>query len=157
MTTHVEVHVASQSSTPSTMSRIRSLRWLVPVGRILFAAIFVMASFGHFSAPQIAYGAAHGVPMAGLVVPLAGLLALMGGLSVMLGFKARYGAALIVLFLLPVTLVMHRFWGLPDPQEAMMQQAMFMKNLSMLGAALVLTYFGAGPISLDNRRARRTA
>jgi putative oxidoreductase len=32
-----------------------------------------------------------------------------------------------------------------------MQQIMFMKNLSMLGAALLITHFGSGPCSLDER------
>jgi putative oxidoreductase len=29
---------------------------------------------------------------------------------------------------------------------------MFMKNLSMLGAAILIAYFGAGPLSLDSRK-----
>jgi putative oxidoreductase len=32
------------------------------------------------------------------------------------------------------------------------QQAMFLKNLSLLGGALLIAYFGAGPLSLDARR-----
>jgi putative oxidoreductase len=38
-----------------------------------------------------------------------------------------------------------------------MQQVNFMKNLSMLGGALLILYFGAGPLSLDARRARAEA
>jgi putative oxidoreductase len=30
-----------------------------------------------------------------------------------------------------------------------MQQIMFMKNLSMLGAAMMIAYFGSGPLSVD--------
>jgi putative oxidoreductase len=36
----------------------------------------------------------------------------------------------------------------------MMQQAMFMKNLGLLGGALLIAYFGAGPVSLDERARR---
>jgi uncharacterized membrane protein YphA (DoxX/SURF4 family) len=36
-----------------------------------------------------------------------------------------------------------------------MQQAMFMKNLSMLGGALLIAHFGAGPLSLDARLSRK--
>ena len=32
---------------------------------------------------------------------------------------------------------------------AQMQQIMFMKNLAMLGGALLIAYHGAGPVSLD--------
>jgi putative oxidoreductase len=53
-----------------------------------------------------------------------------------------------VLFLIPVTLTMHRFWGLSDPQLVQLQQAMFMKNLSTLGAALIIARVGSGPLSL---------
>ncbi len=120
------------------------MKTITILGRILFSAIFIAAGPGHFQAQTIASAAAQGVPMAGIAVPLSGILAVLGGLSIALGFKVRWGAWLIVLFLVPVTAVMHRFWGLSDPQAAMLQQIMFMKNLSMLGGALVLTQTG-GP------------
>jgi hypothetical protein len=50
--------------------------------------------------------------------------------------------------------VMHKFWGLTDPVMAQVQMIMFMKNLSMFGGALLITQFGAGPLSLDARRSR---
>jgi len=81
-----------------------------------------------------------------------GLLALAGGVSVILGYKARVGAWLLVLFLVPVTLTMHAFWAVQDPMMAQMQQAMFLKNLSMIGGALMIAYHGPGPLSLDERR-----
>jgi putative oxidoreductase len=93
--------------------------------------------------------AAHRVPLPGLLVPLSGLIALVGGLSVLLGFQTRLGAWLLVIFLVPVTLVMHNFWSLSDPVALQVQKAMFMKNVTMLGGALVISYFGAGPLSLD--------
>jgi putative oxidoreductase len=127
------------------------MRYLVPVARALYVAIFVMAVPGHFTAPMVAYGARQGVPLAGLAVPLAGIVAGFGALSVLFGYRARLGAWLLVLFLVPVTLTMHRFWGLADPAAAQLQQIMFMKNASMLGAALLVAYFGAGPVSIDER------
>lgn len=129
----------------------RLTRYAVPVGRGLFALIFILAAPGHFSAATIAYAHAQGVALANILVPLSGVLALLGGTSVALGFKTRVGAALLVLFLLPVTLLMHKFWSVADPQAAMMQQVMFMKNVSLLGCALILTHVGAGPISIDAR------
>jgi putative oxidoreductase len=54
-----------------------------------------------------------------------------------------------------VTLMMHNFWAVTDPQMRQMQMINFMKNVSMLGGALLLTHFGAGPWSLDARRARQ--
>jgi putative oxidoreductase len=45
---------------------------------------------------------------------------------------------------------MHRFWGLSDPQVAQLQLGMFIKNVSMLGAALLIARVGSGPLSLRN-------
>jgi putative oxidoreductase len=127
------------------------MRIIVPIGRVLFALIFLMTPLNLFSQQAIGYAASAGVPMASVLVPVAGVIALLGALSIALGYKAKIGAWLIVLFLVPVTLWMHKFWGVSDPMMKQMQMVNFMKNLSMLGGALVITYLGAGPLSLDNR------
>ena len=129
-------------------------QYLVPLGRLLFVAIFLMAAFGNFSSATIAYAARQGVPWANVLVPLSGILALLGGLSVLFGVRARIGALLLVIFLVPVTLMMHRFWATSDVVTARMQMTMFMKNVSMLGGALLIMYFGAGPFSYDGRSTR---
>lgn len=129
------------------------LGYAVPLGRFLLALIFLKSAPGHFSARSIEFAASQGVPLAYVTVPLSGVLALLGGLSVATGYKTRIGALLLVLFLLPVTLLMHRFWGIADPQMAMLQQIMFLKNVSMLGGVILIGYFGAGPISFDERTA----
>jgi uncharacterized membrane protein YphA (DoxX/SURF4 family) len=63
--------------------------------------------------------------------------------------QIRIGALLLIIFLVPVTLVMHNFWSVSDPMTLQIQKAMFMKNLAMFGGALVISYFGADPLSLD--------
>ena len=70
----------------------------------------------------------------------------------LLSAAARFGAWLIALFLVGVTPMMHRFWTVPDPTMHQMQMVIFMKNLAMLGGALVITQIGSGPWSLDSRR-----
>ena len=125
------------------------MRFLVLAGRILFALIFVTAAPRHFSREGIEHAAQLGAPLAGLLVPISGVLALAGGLSIALGYKARWGAWSLVAFLLPVTFIMHAFWRFQDPVLAHTQQAMFAKNISMLGAALMIAYFGSGPLSID--------
>ena len=130
------------------------MRSIVPVARLLFVALFLMSAPGHFQAGTIAYAAQQGVPFASVLVPLSGILAIAGGLSVLLGWHARVGAWLLVAFLVPVTLAMHAFWNVAEPMPRMIQQAMFMKNLAMLGGALLVAYWGAGPVSLDERAER---
>jgi len=127
---------------------------VVVLGRLLFAMIFVMAGANHFNKQTIGYAASQGVPLASIAVPLSGVLAIVGGLSILLGYRAKLGAWLIALFLIPVTLMMHKFWTVSDPMMAQIQMVMFMKNVSMLGGALLISHFGAGPFSLDARRSR---
>ena len=113
-----------------------------------------MAGANHFNKQTIGYAASQGVPLAAIAVPLSGVLAIAGGLSILLGYRAKLGAWLIVLFLIPVTLMLHKFWTVTDPMMAQIQMILFMKNVSMLGGALLITGFGAGPFSLDARRSR---
>jgi putative oxidoreductase len=127
---------------------------VVVLGRLFFAVIFLMAGANHFNKQTIGYAASQGVPLAALAVPLAGVLAIVGGLSILLGYRAKLGAWLIVLFLIPVTLMMHKFWTVTDPMMAQIQMILFMKNVSMLGGALLISHFGAGPFSLDAHRSR---
>jgi putative oxidoreductase len=127
---------------------------VVVLGRFWFALIFLMAGANHFNKQTIGYAASQGVPLASVAVPLSGVLAIVGGLSILLGYRARLGAWLIVLFLIPVTLMMHKFWTVTDPMMAQIQMVLFMKNVSMLGGALLISHFGAGPFSLDARRSR---
>ncbi len=132
-----------------------ALAWLALIGRILFALIFVSSGLSHFSHQTIAYAASVGVPAAGFFVPVAGVLAVLGGLGVAFGFQTRIAALLLVVFLVPVSLKMHAFWTVRDAMMAMNQQIHFMKNVSMLGAALFFLAVGGGPVSVDAHRARR--
>lgn len=126
---------------------------VVVLGRILFAAIFIASAPMHFSQTMIGMASSLGVPLASIAVPAAGLLELAAGLSILLGYRAKLGAWALLLFLTPVTLMMHPFWAAPDQEAMALQLTMFMKNLSLMGGALLITQFGAGPMSFDARRA----
>jgi putative oxidoreductase len=128
------------------------MKAIVVIGRLLFSLIFILSGFSHFSDQAIEHAASKGVPFASFAVPFAGMLAIVGGLSIALGWMARVGAVLIILFLIPVTAMMHDFWTLTDPMMRITQRIMFMKNISMLGGAILIAWFGAGPWSIDARR-----
>jgi putative oxidoreductase len=125
---------------------------LVLVGRILFSWMFIMSGINHFRnrAKMVGYAKGMGAPAPEVAVPLTGLMIELGGLSVLLGAYTRIGALLIFLFLVPTALIMHRFWGVSDPQMAQSQRTHFMKNMSMAGGALLIVYFGSGPYSLTH-------
>jgi putative oxidoreductase len=141
-----------RSTSTWTVSTAHAAMYLVPLGRLLFAAIFLLAAPGHFKQETIQYAASAGVPAANLLVPASGILAFVGGALILLGWHARIGALLLIAFLLPVTLTMHAFWSVADPAMHQLQQGMFMKNLGLMGGALLIAYFGSGPMSLDARR-----
>ena len=127
---------------------------VVLLGRLFFVLLFLISAPDYFSAGGIKYAALQGVPLASLAVPLSGLVALAGSLSILLGYRARFGAWLIILFLVPVTLTMHKFWAVTDPAIAHMQMINFMKNVAISGAFLLLVANGPGPLSIDRRRAK---
>src|ERR1700736_1081625 len=124
---------------------------IVLLGRLFFVLIFLMAGPNPLSGQTIAYAASQGVPLASIAVPFSGVVAIVGGLSILLGYRARIGAWLIALFLVAVTPMMHKFWIVPDPMMHQLQMILFMKNVAMLGGALLITQLGAGPWSLDSR------
>jgi putative oxidoreductase len=125
------------------------MKYIVLIGRVLYSFIFLMTIASHFSAQMIGYAESKGVPGASFFVPFSGVIAFAGAVSIILGFKAKWGAWLIVIFLVPVTFTMHAFWNETDTMQNQIQMTMFMKNISMLGAALLITYFGSGPLSID--------
>lgn len=128
------------------------MKYIFLIGRVLFSLIFIVKSLEHFSSSMINHAAGSGVPMAPFLVPLSGIIALIGGLSILLGYKAKIGAWILIIFLIPITFLMHQFWLTEDVFENMMHQLCFFKNLSILGGALMITYFGSGPFSLDLRK-----
>lgn len=121
------------------------------IGRVLFAALFLASAIGHFNGQDLGMAQQAGVPMASLLVPAAGVISIVGGLSILLGYKAKIGALLLIIFLIPVTFIMHNFWADKPGMMQTIQMVMFMKNIALVGAALMITQMGSGPASLDSK------
>lgn len=149
------LHQHSSHSLRYSLTHAKARIWAVPIGRLFFSLLFISSGMNHFGRETIAYGASAGVPMADFLVPVAGIMAIFGGISVLLGYYARFGALVLMAFLIPVTLMMHDFWNFTDPQMHQMQMVNFMKNVSLLGASLLIAFYGAGPVSVDNQRPKR--
>jgi putative oxidoreductase len=115
------------------------MKALLLLGRVLFGGIFVFNGLAHFSQlhDMAPYAASRGVPWPEGLVIVSGTMIILGGLSVILGIAPRIGLGLIVAFLVPVTLVMHAFWALPEAQR-MTEMVNFVKNVGLLGGALGL-------------------
>jgi putative oxidoreductase len=129
------------SDKSDTANKEENVQILDLIGRILFVAMFVQSGIRHLTKREamVAYARGSGAPAAAVLVPLTGVQILVGGLMVALGVLPDLGGLLIALFLLPTAWFMHGFWRIEDPGERMAQEIHFMKNVSLAGAALVLT------------------
>ncbi|MEO0408750.1 MAG: FAD-dependent oxidoreductase, partial [Cyanobacteria bacterium P01_A01_bin.135] len=138
-------HPQSQSTfTPSHPTMLQT--YLPLVGRSFLTSIFIYAGINNllnFSSTAEGIGAMLPAPELALAGNI--LCCLLGSLSLILGFKARWGAILLILFLLPTTFIFHPFWS--DSSETIA----FLKNLSLVGALLFVFAYGAGPVSLDSK------
>jgi len=127
-------------------------KWAQVVGRVALGTIFVVSGLGKLAGWRgiVAYAGSKGVPE--VLLAIATALELFGAVSVVVGFRARWGALALLIFLVPVTLVFHNFWAVPDAQQQM-EMANFLKNLAIAGGLLIVFGRGAGAFSIDNSRA----
>ena len=113
--------------------------------RILISTIFIMAAINKsmdlLGSEQ--YMAAYGIPAAGVLLVLSIIMEIFGGLSILLGFKAKWGAIALFIFLIPTTLIFH------TEVTDQIQSIMLLKNLAMMGGLLMVANYGSGPYSLD--------
>lgn len=123
---------------------------LTLIARILMAAIFISAGFSKLLGFDgvTAYIASKGLPIPMIIAGFTVTLEILGGLAIILGYKARIAGLLLGLFSIVAAFIFHNFWAFP-PEQAYLQNIMFMKNLSMAGGLFLLTVFGAGGYSID--------
>ncbi|MES1023665.1 MULTISPECIES: DoxX family protein [Chroococcaceae] len=118
--------------------------------RVFLSVIFLRSGinkiFG-FAGTQ-GFMASAGIPegLTGFLLVGSIVLELLGALSVILGYKARWGAIALIVFLVPTTLIFHTNFA-ED-----MQINQFLKNLGLIGGLLMVVYFGSGPLSVDGRK-----
>ena len=128
---------------------------LTVTGRTMMALIFLMSAVGN-KIPNFngvaQYMAGEGVPAPKVLLAGAIAFLLVGSVSLIVGYQARIGATLLLVFRAAATYYFHDFWTFTDAAERQQQTIQFMKNLSMMGAMLFVIANGAGPWSFDNRR-----
>ena len=110
------------------------------VGRIIVGLYWLMGAVNHFTQVKsmVPYAKMKNVPMAEIAVPGTGVLLLVAALSIITGFYPVIAVAALVVFLVPVTFMMHNFWTIEDPMAKMTDMIMFTKNMSRLGYTLIL-------------------
>jgi putative oxidoreductase len=126
------------------------MEWLkgfgVLFGRILVILIFLQSGIEKIQNFQgtAQYMASHGIaPYTNFFLVGAIFCELVGAITLILGYYARFGAMVLLIFLIPTTIIFHTNFAEQD------QMVHFMKNVSMFGGLLILLAVGAGRFSLD--------
>lgn len=125
------------------------------IGRVMLATIFLMSALGKKIpdfAGTVEYMTANGVPMPNIMLVGAIAFLVVGGVSIVIGYHARVGAGLLIVFLVLATYYFHDFWTYAaDSTDFQMQMIQFMKNMGLAGAMLMIVANGPGSGSIDNR------
>jgi putative oxidoreductase len=127
---------------------MNAIRYVPFAGRLLIGLPFAMSGLSKLAAigPTTEAIRAAGLPLPPLVLALCVLVELGGGLLLVAGFQTRIAAAALALFSLAAAVAFHSNFA---DQNQMIH---FLKNVMMAGGLLQIVAFGAGALSIDNRR-----
>lgn len=110
------------------------------LGRLVLGGFYLYYGVNNIVdfAGMTGYAAFKGVPLPTMAVIVGAILLIGGGLSLLTGYRPVLGIAALVVFLLPVTMLMHNYWTITDPQMRVIEQGLWMRNMALAGAALCL-------------------
>ena len=130
-----------------------NLAWLAPIARALLATIFVISGYNKLTGfnDLVTTLAKQGLPLPQVAAFGTIAIELVGGILLLVGFKARWTALVMALFLVPATLMFHRYWSFEGAQRAG-QKINFLKNLAIMGGLLMVSAQGPGRASVDGER-----
>ncbi|WP_250622938.1 DoxX family protein [Pinirhizobacter soli] len=115
------------------------------LGRVLIAALFLLSGMSKITAYTATAGYMASVGVPGAILPLVIATEVLGSLAIILGWKTRIVAVLMAGFTLLTGILFHNNFA------DQIQMIMFLKNVSITGAFLLLAVHGAGPLSLDRK------
>ena len=123
------------------------------VGRLLLGFLFLQSGWHKIFdfAGNVRVMTGKGMPIPEVLLAITIVLVVAGGLMILFGWYARWAALVLVAWMIPATLLYHAFWTF-EPAQVFNQTNHFLKNLAIMGALLMITGMGTGPLSVDNRR-----
>ncbi|HVS79825.1 MAG TPA: DoxX family membrane protein [Candidatus Paceibacterota bacterium] len=113
---------------------------LLFIGRLLYGAYFLVLGGSYIkNARRIAKreGLAK-VPFAPIIIYACALLSIAGGLGVVLGWHTNLALGALIFMLIFTSLRLHDYWNLDEPENISVEMAHFLKNLALIGAALMM-------------------
>jgi putative oxidoreductase len=116
------------------------VKYVVSIARFIYALVFLLMVLNHFSQGMHE----RGMPVIAFLEPFLGIIAIWSALTIMVGFKARWSAWFMTFFItydFVTNMFLHN-----GPLNV---QATLTVSLSLLAGSLLITYFGAGPLSID--------
>ena len=118
-------------------------------GRLMICWIFLFSSIQQLRGfeQNVTHVAASGMPIPNIAIAVSIAIQSLCGIAFLLGFRIRYAAAILFLFLIPTTLMLHRFWTSAAAQS---QEISFYKNVAIMGGLLFVAASDAGAYSLDS-------
>ncbi|MGB7250360.1 MAG: DoxX family protein [Phormidesmis sp.] len=123
------------------------MTYLPLAARICLALIFLNSGVKHLLGFQsfVPTIASKGLPLPQVLAIGAIACLLLGSVSLILGYQAKLGAVLLILFLIPTTLFFH-----PVATDL----TSFLKNLALIGGLLMVVSYGPGLVSVDGSSSR---
>lgn len=120
------------------------------LGRILLSFLFLQSGFEKVLNynKTLALVNALGIPAPQILLPLAIAVLFIGAIMILIGWKAHWGALLLIAFMIPATLFFHSYWNLPEALQ-LDQFHHFAKNLAIIGALSMIVGMGSGALSVD--------
>lgn len=113
--------------------------WLPLLARLLLAVLFFTASIAKIRAwdSNVEYIASRHLPFPAVLLAGALVVELATWIALATGVRARLVAAIAFVYMIPVTLVFHKFLS-----------TNFQKNLGMMGGLLMVAVYGPGRLVL---------
>jgi len=123
-------------------------------GRILLAVLFIFSGIEKIVDPAgtTGYMKSAGMPLPQFFLVASIVLELGASAMLVVGWKTRWAAFALFLFMIPLTVLFHNPFA-SDPSQFQMQMIHLMKNLAIIGGLLMAAAFGPGAWSLDRRGA----
>lgn len=124
---------------------------LILIGRILLAWVFVGSAYGAISnfSGSVGYFRSLNLPAPELVTITNVALEALISLGLILGLSTRYCAILTFVFVAMATAIAHRYWEYPAGAQQIGQYNHFLKNISIMGGAVLIFVTGPGQFSFD--------
>jgi putative oxidoreductase len=121
------------------------------IGRILIALLFLVASYNKLKGigATTGYFTKLGIPAPSIAAPVVAAVELAFGILLLAGFKTRFVALAVAVFVIIAALFAHTNFADGN------QLNHFMKNLAIAGGCLALFVSGAGAFSMDAKTGRR--